>query len=173
MEGKGEDDLLLGRGGNIGGSILNDLPENESGLIVFARLEKGLAKLKKGLPGKIGAIANLLNLLLCFLHTPQFLGCWGSLTGNFCAQGSQLGFEQGDEFVPARNGAEADHGLRQATGGKIDRGELKVRLKGESGIWAVSDAGVDLRGPGESGLTFALFKIGQELAGALRFGVAL
>ena len=38
LEGKGEDDLLFGRGSNIGRAVPCDLPENEPSLIILARL---------------------------------------------------------------------------------------------------------------------------------------
>jgi hypothetical protein len=173
LESIGEDDLLFGGWGNVGGAVACDLAEYDAGFVVSAGLEEGLAELEESLAGQIGPIFNILDFLLSFLHASEFFWGGGGLAGDFSSKRGEFCLELGYKFVATRDGAEAGDGLGEATGGQIEVGELKIGFDNEGGVGTVCDAGVDLASVGEGGFSIRFFEIGEELAGAFGFRVAL
>ena len=173
LERVGEDDLLVGRGGDIGRAKTGDLPKDEAGFIVLAGLEVGLPELNQGLAGEIGTITNLLNFLLTFLQAAKFFGGGRGLTRDFGPERGEVGLEKFDQLLLAGDGSESDDRLRDAAGSEVETGHLQIGLEGESGIRSRGDAGVDLASPGEGGFRVGFFEIRQQLAGALGLGVGL
>ena len=129
--------------------------------------------MKEGLTGQVGPIFDFLYFLLSFLHSPEFFWSRGALRGNLGPERGEFCFQSGQEFRATRDRSQSVDRLVVSPGRHVEVGQLQGRFRREGGVSGGGEAGVNLAGSGDGGLSIRLFEFGEEFAGPLGLRKAL